>query len=378
MAERAVFLDRDNTIIENDGYLGDPARVKLLPGAATALASIRALGYRLIVVSNQSGVARGMFDEAAVEAVNDEMSRQLRQQADAYIDASYYCPYHPEAPVAEYRVDHDWRKPRPGMLRQAAADFNLDLSQCWMIGDQDRDIAAGAGAGCRTILLKDGDRGPATDAEVLENGATTAVMTVSPSFVVRTLADAARILAREGRNPPHPLPSAVPAGAAKSAASPSPAAPTPLPSAVPQPAATVRSEPRVPTPAPVKTEPAPAGLEAQRSRVNGSSPAPPASSPQLEQKLDELVVQLRQQNRNAELRPDFSFSAMAAIILQAFAVIALVVGLANYFTAKATYTKLPDDYFIALITHLSAATWVLVAMVIEGMVIALQLHNRRR
>src|SRR5690348_5216237 len=108
MAERAVFLDRDGTIIEDSGYLGDPSRVKLLAGAAAALSALRALGYRLIVVSNQSGVARGMFDETAVEAVNDEMSRQLKQQAGAFVDASYYCPYHPEAPVAAYRVDHDW------------------------------------------------------------------------------------------------------------------------------------------------------------------------------------------------------------------------------------------------------------------------------
>jgi D-glycero-D-manno-heptose 1,7-bisphosphate phosphatase len=194
MLERAVFLDRDNTIIENDGYLGDPSRVKLLPGAATALAAMRQLGYRLIVVSNQSGVARGLFDEAAVEAVNTEMSRQLQEQGGAYIDASYYCPYHPDAPLPEYRVDHDWRKPKCGMLKQAATDFRLDLAQSWMIGDQNRDIGAGAAAGCRTILLKDPDRSAAVETDLGR--------TVSPSFVVRTLADAARIIAREGRNPP--------------------------------------------------------------------------------------------------------------------------------------------------------------------------------
>src|ERR1043165_9972022 len=109
MAARAVFLDRDNTLIENDGYLGDPAKVKLLPGAGSALVALRALGYRIIVVSNQSGVARGMFSEADVEAVNNEVSRQLREKAGAFIDASYYCPYHPEAPLAEFRADHDWR-----------------------------------------------------------------------------------------------------------------------------------------------------------------------------------------------------------------------------------------------------------------------------
>ena len=124
MAERAIFLDRDNTIIEDkEGYIGDPAKVQTLPGAATAISAMRRLGYRIIIVSNQSGVARGMFTESDVEAVNQEMCRQLREQAAAHIDASYYCPYHPDGVLAEYKSDHEWRKPQPGMLLQAAEDF---------------------------------------------------------------------------------------------------------------------------------------------------------------------------------------------------------------------------------------------------------------
>ncbi len=191
MAERAVFLDRDNTIIEDrEGYIGDPARVRLLPGAATAIASMRRLGYRIIIVSNQSGVARGMFDEAAVESVNQEMCRQLRDQGGAHVDASYYCPYHPDGTVPEYKMDHDWRKPKPGMLKQAAEDFSLDLHQCWMIGDSSRDIECGLAANCRTILLKDPAHAPSSE----EVGAL-----ASPHFIVKTLADAARVIAREGR-----------------------------------------------------------------------------------------------------------------------------------------------------------------------------------
>ncbi len=195
MAERAVFLDRDNTIIDNDGYLGDPSKVKLLTGAATALSALRALGYRLIVVSNQSGVARGMFDERAVEAVNQEMCKQLRENAGVHIDASYYCPFHPDAVIAEYKVDHEWRKPKAGMLKQAGADFALDLSQCWMIGDMPRDIAAGAAAGTRTILLRDPDHPHSSGSGNETNG-----LDVSPNFIVKTLADAARIISREGKN----------------------------------------------------------------------------------------------------------------------------------------------------------------------------------
>ncbi|NNM86050.1 MAG: HAD family hydrolase [Phycisphaerales bacterium] len=191
MANRAVFMDRDNTIIANDGYLGDPAGVKLLPGAATAIASLRRLGYRIVVVSNQSGVARGLFDEAAVKAVNDEMCRQLKRQADALVDAIYYSPHHPDAPVAEYRQDHPWRKPKPGMLLHAASELNLDLNQSWMIGDQPRDVDAGASAGCRTILLGNLQ----TVVAGRDGGA-------QPDFVVASLADAARIIVREGANPP--------------------------------------------------------------------------------------------------------------------------------------------------------------------------------
>lgn len=192
MAERAVFLDRDNTIVEDkEGYIGDPAKVRLLPGAATAIASMRRLGYRIIVVSNQSGVARGMFDEAAVESVNQEMCRQLRDQGGAHVDASYYCPYHPDGTVAEYKMEHDWRKPKPGMLKQAAEDFGLDLSQCWMVGDALRDVECGLAGRCRTILLQDPNRP--------SHGDDPAALTVSPHFIVKTLADAARVIAREGR-----------------------------------------------------------------------------------------------------------------------------------------------------------------------------------
>src|SRR4051812_50220080 len=119
MPERAVFLDRDDTILDNDGYLGDPTKVKLLPGAASALAALRTLGYRLIVVSNQSGVARGMFDEAAVEAVNDEMSRQLKEQGGAYVHASYYCPDNPEGGVPADRGGHEGRGPTRGWMKKA-------------------------------------------------------------------------------------------------------------------------------------------------------------------------------------------------------------------------------------------------------------------
>ncbi len=176
----AIFLDRDNTIIENDGYLGDPNQVKLIKGAASAIASLRGLGYKIVVVTNQSGVARGLHSEADVEAVNNRVAELVKQTANgASIDAFYYCPYLPGASVAKYDQDHPSRKPKPGMLTQAAKDMKLDLSLCWMVGDADRDIEAGQAAGVRSILIGD---------NVGDHQST-------PEYTAESLIEAARIIA---------------------------------------------------------------------------------------------------------------------------------------------------------------------------------------
>ncbi|MGB7159821.1 MAG: HAD family hydrolase, partial [Tepidisphaeraceae bacterium] len=154
MKRPAVFFDRDNTLIVSDGYLGDPERVVLMDGAADAIARARSLGFATVVVSNQSGVARGMFDEEAVHAVNERMDRMLADQnRHAVIDRHEFCPYHPDATVERYRQDSDLRKPRAGMILEAAEKLALDLSRSWLIGDAPRDIEAGRAAGCRTILF---------------------------------------------------------------------------------------------------------------------------------------------------------------------------------------------------------------------------------
>jgi len=187
-SNRAIFLDRDNTLIENAGYLGDPAGVKILPGTADAIAALRALNFRLVLVSNQAGVARGYYTEADVESVNREMCRLLAlENPAALIDASYFCPFHPEAPLPKYRQSHDWRKPNCGMLKQAALDLSLDLAQSWMIGDQLRDVSAGKKAGCRTILLKDPALQAALDDPKIKD---------QPDFVAITLLEAVAIVER--------------------------------------------------------------------------------------------------------------------------------------------------------------------------------------
>ncbi|MBI1826473.1 MAG: HAD family hydrolase [Planctomycetes bacterium] len=167
MMRPAVFLDRDGTIIDDVGYLDDPAKVRLLPGAAEAIAKIRSRGYLAVVVSNQSGVARGLFDEATLARVHARMVQLLRQRA-AELDGVYYCPFlnGEAATIDAFRMDSPLRKPEPGMLLQAAEELNIDLSRSWMIGDAERDVEAGARAGCRTILIQKNGREQATGGSV--------------------------------------------------------------------------------------------------------------------------------------------------------------------------------------------------------------------
>jgi D-glycero-D-manno-heptose 1,7-bisphosphate phosphatase len=150
-----VFLDRDNTLIANDGDLGDPSKVKLLPGVAAGLRTLKDAGFRLVVVTNQGGVARGRYSESDVDRVHAAIARLVDEESGGrrVLDRFYYCPFHPEGTHPDYRREHPWRKPQPGMLLQAAADMALDLDRGWMVGDQPRDVLAGRAAGCRTVLL---------------------------------------------------------------------------------------------------------------------------------------------------------------------------------------------------------------------------------
>jgi D,D-heptose 1,7-bisphosphate phosphatase len=156
MKRPAVFFDRDNTLIANDGYLGDPAGVTVIAGAADAVARARSMGYAIVIISNQSGVARGMFDEKAVEAVNQRLDSLLvAANPGAVIDRHEFCPYHPDGTVPQYAHESERRKPKPGMILEAARAMALDLSRSWLVGDAARDIESGKAAGVRTILFHD-------------------------------------------------------------------------------------------------------------------------------------------------------------------------------------------------------------------------------
>jgi len=151
----AIFLDRDGTIIEEIGYIDDPEKVQLLPGAVEALRIFRQLRFWILVLSNQSGVARGFFPESRVGAVNQRLQEQLRAQG-VEVDAFYYCPHHPQAAVPAYRVECDCRKPRPGMIQQAMREFPVVLDRSVIIGDRYSDVEAGKRLNLTAILVLTG------------------------------------------------------------------------------------------------------------------------------------------------------------------------------------------------------------------------------
>jgi len=152
MSDKAIFLDRDDTLIEDPGYINDPDQVKLLDGVPEALIQLKALGYKLIVVTNQSAVAHGIITEKVLGEIHDRL-KQLLADKNAFLDRIYYCPYHPEGVVPKYCKESNCRKPSPGMLLKAADEMDIDLGQSWCVGNNSRDIEAGRRAGCKTILI---------------------------------------------------------------------------------------------------------------------------------------------------------------------------------------------------------------------------------
>jgi D-glycero-D-manno-heptose 1,7-bisphosphate phosphatase len=156
MKKRAVFLDKDGTLIKDVPYNVDPEQIRLTVGAGDGLQRLHQMGYALIVISNQSGVARGYFSESALAAVEQRL-RALLELFGVPLAGFYYCPHHPEGAVAEYAIACNCRKPAPGLLLQAARDHAVDLTASWFIGDILNDVEAGRRAGCQTILLDNGN-----------------------------------------------------------------------------------------------------------------------------------------------------------------------------------------------------------------------------
>lgn len=170
----AVFLDRDDTILKDPGYLSDPALIDILPGAAKAIRTLNDSGIPAIIITNQSGIARGFFDEKTLASIHGKLREMLADQGAA-IDAIYYCPHYSEGIVEEYRMTCTCRKPEPGLLLKAAQDFGLDLGRCYLVGDKPIDIETIHRVGGRGILI-----GREEDTQ----------MSVSPEYRAPTLIDA--------------------------------------------------------------------------------------------------------------------------------------------------------------------------------------------
>lgn len=160
--QKAIFLDRDGTINKYVGFLRKIDDFELIDGVAEAVKRINESGYLCIVVTNQPVIARGEVKVSELDLIHQKMEALLGSEG-AYIDGLYYCPHHPhkgyEGEVPELKIDCDCRKPKPGMLLKAAEDFNIDLSLSWMVGDGENDVYCGQNAGCRTVLIGEGDFG---------------------------------------------------------------------------------------------------------------------------------------------------------------------------------------------------------------------------
>lgn len=193
MKKRAVFLDRDGTINamvynREHGLIDSPANpeeFRLLPRAAEGVNLIHRLGFQVVVVSNQPGIAKGKFTPALLQAITDKMVEEL-SAAGAYLDAIYYCMHHPEGVIDEFRKVCDCRKPKTGLLLQAAVDLDIDLERSYMVGDGITDLLAGQAAGTTNILIFASSK--LYLSEELENHA------VQPDYIVKNIGEAAELL----------------------------------------------------------------------------------------------------------------------------------------------------------------------------------------
>lgn len=156
MKQPAAFIDRDGTINEQMGYINHLSRFKLIPGAPEGIRLLNDLGFLVIVISNQSGVARGYYPIDLVHQIHDLMRRTVEKEANATIDAILFCPHHPEGTVSEYAVECDCRKPKTGLIQRACTDFDIDLARSFVIGDMASDMELAKRAALGGIMVETG------------------------------------------------------------------------------------------------------------------------------------------------------------------------------------------------------------------------------
>ena len=312
MSNKAIFLDRDDTIIEDPGYISSPEQVKLLPGTAQALMQLKQMGYKLVVVSNQSGIARGMFTEDDLTHIHARMKELLATEG-AYLDQIYYCPYHPEGVIEQYRKESDLRKPNPGMLLTAAEEMDIDLGQSWMIGNAYHDTTAGKRVGCRTILLN-------LPPGVIKTPRPT---DPSPDFKAVNLKEAANIIRRYSQSPRQQQP-------------PPPAERPPEPAPPP------------PQPKPVEQAPPKKAVEV---------PEHPSMHTDRTEQLLENVIKLLRTSHREEMFTDFSLGKLLAGCLQIVVVFCLLISLWFLMSTSRNVNAIMISLAFAIVFQLMALTF---------------------
>jgi len=283
MPNKAIFLDRDDTLIEDPGYINHPDQVKLLDGVAEALIELKCMGYKIIVVSNQSAVAHGIVTEKVLGEIHSRL-KQLLTEKGAFLDQIYYCPYHPDGAIPKYRKESDWRKPNPGMLLAAADEMDIDLSQSWSIGDSARDVEAGLRAGCKTILINRSSQHKQSEPSLLLAG-------TNPDYKSVNIKEAVNIIKKYHRS------SGKPADQTQSA-----------PTGQTQPPLQAVEQP--PSPEPTEPEPAP--------------PEKNAAGKRTEQLLSSILEQLKSMQR-ADMFGEFSIMRLMAGIMQIIVLFCLLI-----------------------------------------------------
>jgi D-glycero-D-manno-heptose 1,7-bisphosphate phosphatase len=180
--KRAVFLDRDGTINKEVGYLSSPEQVRLISGSVEAIKLLAENNFKIIIVTNQAGVAKGYIKEEVVEAIHNRL-RELLEVSGAKIDAIYFCPHHPDGVIERFKRECPNRKPNPGMLLKAAQEHNISLKDSYLVGDMARDIISGVRAGVKTVMVLTGNG--RQELEKLPTG-------IKPDYIARDLLEAAK------------------------------------------------------------------------------------------------------------------------------------------------------------------------------------------
>jgi len=366
MKHKAVFLDRDDTLIEDPGYISHPSQVKLLPGVSEALIELRKIGYLLVVTTNQSAIARGMVTEDGLAQIHHHLEKLLGNEG-AHLDRIYYCPFHPNGVVPEYRKESDLRKPSPGMMVKAAAEMEIDLERSWTVGNSYRDIEAGIRAGCKTILIRSAARpvaGTPSDPTPFQK----AVNIKEAVNIIKMYDRQHHVAVESNEEPVRPTLTAEPSVQSSM---------TPARPAAPQTLKDSAEKRMTPTAAEVKPveEPMPqtamAAVETGAAEVPRSHPAAesgerstPHAGNRTEALLEEILRQLRASRRES-LFDEFSFWKFLSGVLQVVVLFCLLMSL--YFLLGQTPPKMEA-------VHLS----VQYAIVVQLMVVAFFLMRDRK